>query len=104
MALCFGNFVVAMFLPADVHFRLRESGVGVDVEHRERVGNRRGGNVRGPRACRLGGIHFSSFRRLRSMDRARVSTLAQKNDSAALTVESAGTNGTIADQPKDNWS
>jgi len=38
------------------------------------------------------------------MDRARVGTLAQKNDSTALTVESAGTNGTIADQPKDNWS
>jgi hypothetical protein len=34
------------------------------------------------------------------MGRARVSTLAQRNGSVALTVESAGTNGTIADQPR----
>src|SRR5579863_6682876 len=97
MALCFGDFVVAVLLPADVYLRLRESGVWVDVEQRERVGNRGGGNIRRLCVCGLGEIHISSFRRVHSMDRARVSTLAQKNDSASLTVESAGTNETIAD-------
>ena len=46
MPLFFGHFVVAVLLPADVHLRVREPGVGVHVERRERVGNRRGGDVR----------------------------------------------------------
>src|SRR5579864_4273339 len=83
MALCFGDFVVAVFRPADVHLRLRESCIWVDVEHCERVGNRGGGNIRRLSVCGLGEIHISSSRRVRSTDRARVSTLAQKNDSAA---------------------
>jgi hypothetical protein len=47
----FGHFVVAVLLPADVHLRVREPGVGVHLERRERVGNRRGGDVRGLGVC-----------------------------------------------------
>ena len=43
--LLFGHFVVAVLLPADVHFGMRESDIGVDMERRERVRNRRGGDV-----------------------------------------------------------
>jgi hypothetical protein len=45
--LFFGHFVVAVLLPAAVHLRVRDPGVRVHVESRERVGNRRGGDVRG---------------------------------------------------------
>ena len=48
VALFFGHFVVAVLLPAGVHLRVREPGLGVDMERRERVGNRRGGDVRAP--------------------------------------------------------
>ena len=47
----FGHFVVAVLLPAGVHLRVREPGLGVHVERRERVGNRRGCDVRGLGGC-----------------------------------------------------
>jgi hypothetical protein len=34
-----GHFVVAVFLPAGVHLRLREPGVGINMDRRERVGS-----------------------------------------------------------------
>src|ERR1019366_10543518 len=50
-----GYFIVAVFLPAGVHLRVREPGVRVYVERRERVGNRRGGDIWGFGVCCLGG-------------------------------------------------
>ena len=55
MPFLFGHFVVAVLLTADVHLRVRQPAVGVDMERRERVGNRRGGDVRGRGVCRLRG-------------------------------------------------
>ena len=37
----------AMLFPANVNLGVRELGVRVDLEHRERVGDRRGGDVSG---------------------------------------------------------
>ena len=64
MPLFFGHFVVAVLLAAYVHLRAREPGVRVHVERRERVGNRRGGDVRGFGVCRLRGhrLRFGFFR------------------------------------------
>ena len=45
MPFLFGHFVVAVLLPAGVHLRAREPCLGVHVERRERVGNRRGCDV-----------------------------------------------------------
>ena len=55
MLLFFGHLVVAVLLAANVHLRAREPGVRVHMERRERVGNRRGGDVRGFGGCRLRG-------------------------------------------------
>ena len=81
---CFGYFVVAVFLPAGVHLRLRESGIRVDMERRERVGNRRGGNIGGLGVCGLRGIHMTLLRRVHPRSRARVVTLAQKSGGSAV--------------------
>ena len=54
MALCFGHFVVAVLLPAGVHLCVRKPGLGVDVERRERIGNRRGRRCQG--AWRVAGF------------------------------------------------
>ena len=45
LALC--TSLAAMLLPANVHLGVREPGVRVDLEHREGVGDRREGDVRG---------------------------------------------------------
>ena len=46
MPLLLGYFVVTMLLTASVHLRARETSIWVHVERRERVGNRRSGDVR----------------------------------------------------------
>src|ERR1039457_435224 len=56
MAPCLGHFVVAVLFPPSVHLRGCKSGVRIDLERRERVGNRRGGDVRRLGVCRLRGL------------------------------------------------
>jgi len=51
MPLMLGYFVVAVLLPANVHFRMGEPCLGVHLERRKRVGNRRGGDVRRLSVC-----------------------------------------------------
>jgi hypothetical protein len=54
VALCFGDFVVPMFLPVDAYFRLRESRVGIDME--------RAANVSGTDAEAMSGsLRFSGL-------------------------------------------
>src|SRR5579859_3931941 len=46
MLFFFDHFVIAVFRATCVHFRVRQSDFRVHTERRERVGNRRGGDVR----------------------------------------------------------
>jgi hypothetical protein len=45
MPLLFGHFVVAVLLSASGHLSVREPCLGVHLERRERIGNRRGRDV-----------------------------------------------------------
>src|ERR1035438_7358574 len=56
MPLLFGHFVVAVLLPASVHVRVREPGIWVYVEGRDRVGNRLGGYIGGLAVWRRLGV------------------------------------------------
>src|ERR1017187_4942035 len=58
MTFFFGHFVVAVLLPAGIHFGTRKPGLGVDMERRERVGNRQGSDVGLLRRCWLRGRTF----------------------------------------------
>ena len=49
------HLVVAVLLTADIHFCFCQPGVGIDMESRKRVRNRRGGDVRGFSVGRLRG-------------------------------------------------
>ena len=104
VAFSFGLFVVALFLPARVHLRFRESGVRVDMERRERVGEPTRRQYREAwRLLVLKGSISSFLRRLHPTGRARVSTLAPKNGAVAVKTKSAGTKtdrGIVSDKPK----
>ena len=78
MLLFYGHFVVAMLLPAGVNRRGSEPGVGVNVERSERVGNRRGGDVRGVAFAGFGGAASASdlFRAVGIFDLLRAVVLA----------------------------
>jgi hypothetical protein len=53
MPRAFGDFVIAVLLPSGVYLRVREPGLGIHVERRERVRNRHGGDVGRFRNCRF---------------------------------------------------
>jgi hypothetical protein len=89
VALCFGDFVVPMFLPADAYFRLRQSCFGIDIN---------AANVSGTDAEAMSGsLRFSGLEgsiyllhsESTSHEPATVSFRVHTNGSAPLTVASA---------------